>query len=116
MTVPRAQGHPAVSPRALTIVRQVGNDTVTLVLSGEIDLESASTLENELRDAESSLPRRIVLDLAGLDFLDSTGIHLLFDAQQRADTSGHRLVLRHVPAHAHRLFALTGLSSRLAVE
>jgi anti-anti-sigma factor len=89
---------------------------VTLTLGGEIDLESAPALENELRDAEGSQPRRVVLDLAAIDFLDSTGIHLLLEAQERAETTGRQFVLRHVPDHAHRLFTLTGLISRLTVE
>jgi anti-anti-sigma factor len=100
----------------LSIVRQDEDGAVTLILGGEIDLESAPALEHELRDAERSFPRRVVLDLAAIDFLDSTGIHLLFEAQERAETSGRQFVLRHVPGHAHRLFTLTGLISRLTVE
>jgi anti-anti-sigma factor len=98
------------------IVRQDEDNAVTLTLDGEIDLESAPALEHELRDAEGSQPRRVVLDLAAIDFLDSTGIHLLLEAHERAETAGRQLVLRHVPDHARRLFTLTGLISRLTVE
>lgn len=112
-TVPGAQ---ALSPVPLSIVRQDAGDAVTLTVGGEIDLESAPALENELRVAERLEPRRVVLDLAAIDFLDSTGIHLLFEAQERAETTGRQFVLRHVPDHVHRLFTLTGLISRLTVE
>ena len=100
---------------------QVGDDLLRRALG---DLHTAAisrilapgSLEHELRDAERSLPQRVVLDLAAIVFLDSTGIHLLFEAQERAETSGRQFVLRHVPGHAHRLFTLTGLISRLTVE
>jgi anti-sigma B factor antagonist len=100
----------------LAITSRVEADEVTLTLCGEIDIATAPALECELRDAESSRARRVVLDLGALDFIDSTGIHLLIHAQQRADADGHQLVLTRVPAHAERLFGLTGLSARLTVR
>jgi anti-sigma B factor antagonist len=89
---------------------------VTLTLGGEIDLASAPALEGAFREAEISRPSRIVLDLGALDFIDSTGIHLLIHAQQRAAADGRQLVLIRVPAHAQRLFRLTGISGSLIVE
>jgi anti-anti-sigma factor len=114
--VPEPHADLAVSPGQLTIIRQTEGDSVTLVIGGEIDLQSAPALERELADAERSGCGRVVLDLAALDFLDSTGMHLLVEAQHRAKTSGHELVLTHVPAQAERLLRLTGLRSRLTVE
>lgn len=114
--MPGPQVHPPPTRSPLTIDSRYDADTVTLVLRGEIDLASAPALERKLEDAESLLPRRIVLDLAGLDFIDSAGIHLLIDAQQRAQADGHQLILTHVPAHATRLFRLTGINERLVVE
>ena len=112
----RPQSQLALTPGQLTIASRVEADEVTLTLGGEIDIASAPALERELGEAESSRPSRIVLDLAALDFIDSTGIHLLIHAQRRADAEGRRLVLTHVPAHAQRLFRLTGISPSLAVE
>jgi anti-anti-sigma factor len=99
----------------LEVVRRTDADGVTLTVRGEIDLASAHALDRELLDAES-LARRIVLDLAGLEFIDSTGIHVLIDAHQRAEINGHQLVLTHIPAQAERLFSLTGIKSQLRIE
>jgi anti-anti-sigma factor len=81
-----------------------------------IDFASSPTLETELQKAENALPGRMVLNLASLKFIDSTGIHLLAHAQQRADAAAHRLVLTHVPPHARRLFSLTGIDARVSIE
>lgn len=115
-TITRPQAQHALTPGQLTIASRVEADEVTLTVCGEIDLASAPALEGAFRDAERSRPSRIVLDLAALDFIDSTGIHLLIHAQQRADAEGRQLVLTHVPAHTQRLFRLTGLSASLTVE
>jgi anti-anti-sigma factor len=104
------------SPGPLTIDRRNDADGVTLVLRGEIDLASAPVLERALQDIERSSPDRIVLDLAALDFLDSSGIHLLIRAQERARTSRHQLVVTRVPVHAQRLFELTGIKAQLNIE
>lgn len=113
MPAPQAD---ALYPYELTIVRRTGAWGETLVLAGEIDFASAPALERALRDVERAMPRRVVLDLAALDFLDSTALHLLIEAQRRAENDGHELILTHVPAHAQRLFALTGLGARLTIE
>lgn len=103
---------PAPDPRHLTIDSRGGSDAVTLLIQGEIDLASAPALERELREAESSMPRRIVLDLTGLEFIDSAGIFLLFRAQKRASAAGHSFALTEVPAQAKRLFGLTGFKTQ----
>lgn len=110
-----ASPHPAASLEQLIIESRTDGDSVTLILRGEIDIGSGGILERELLAAEASRPRRIVLDLAALDFIDSTGIHLLIRAHLRADTMGHELVLVHVPYQARRLFDLTRASNRLNV-
>lgn len=106
----------ASGPGHLAIDRQENERSVTLSLHGELDLNSAPLLEQELQDAESTAPRRIVLDLAALDFLDSTGLRLLIGAHHRAQTNGHALAITHVPRHARRLFRLTGIDAVLPLE
>ncbi len=103
-------------PSQLRIARRDDADSVTLVLRGEVDLASAPTLERALWDVERSSPARIVLDLAVLEFLDSTAIHLLIHAQERARANRHQLVLTHVPGHAQRLFELTGITTQLTIQ
>ena len=82
-------------------------DSVVLVLSGELDLASAPTLERELRDAEATGPARLVIDLGGLAFMDSTGLQSLLRARERANHNGHQLALRRAPHQVQRVFELT---------
>jgi anti-sigma B factor antagonist len=77
-------------------------------VSGDIDLASAPGLAQELRDAEGDADPEIVLDLSGVTFMDSTGLHVLLDAQERATGRGYMLRFRDVPAQTQRLLDLTG--------
>jgi len=110
------QARPAPKPSQLTIQRRDEGDDVTLSVCGELDLASAPALARELQGAERPQLGRIVLDLAALDFIDSSGVRLLLQAKERADSNGHLLVLTNLPANAQRLFTLTGLSAHLVIQ
>jgi anti-anti-sigma factor len=89
-----------------------------LVLSvrGEIDLVSVPQLEEALRKAETSAAKRVVLDLADVEFMDSSGLHALLRAWQRFEQNRGRLVLSRVSPQVRRLLELTGTDLILGVE
>ncbi len=102
---------PPVLPTSSELEMQRGADShgIVLALRGEVDLGSATQLERELREIGQAGPRRIVIDLRELDFMDCTGISVIIRAQQSAHANGHLLALRRGPNQVHRLFELTGL-------
>ena len=82
-------------------------DALVLSLRGELDLTSAPTFERELEAAEASHPSLLVIDLSGLDFMDSTGLRALLLARERAQADGHDLALRRGPRQVQRVLELT---------
>ena len=82
-----------------------GSDVAWVQVVGELDIVSAPTLEQTLRDAELRA-RLVVLDLRELTFTDSSGLHVITNASVRADRAGRRLVLVRGPAQIHRRFML----------
>ncbi len=92
-----------------------GRECVLLV-RGELDLAAASSLDAELERALRTESNRIVLDLAGLEFIDSTGLSVLVRAQQRAHDSGRELGLVNLGPQVERLLSLTGLLDRLTLD
>ena len=87
--------------------------TVHLSLRGELDLSTVEKVEQELRRAERSEPSLVILDLASLSFLDSTGLRTIVTAHQRAQEAGHRLAIVKGPETVHRVFTITRLDERL---
>ena len=86
-------------------------DVHMIELIGELDLDGAPRLEEELRRAEASDATSIVVDLGGLDFIDSTGIRLLVMASERCQEG--RFALLRGPRQVHRVFEITDLADRL---
>lgn len=52
-----------------------------------------------------------MIDLGGLEFMDSTGVHVLLAANRRSRANGQRLSLRRGPRAIHQLFELTQTTS-----
>ena len=96
---------------SLTLRSERNSDVHVIELSGELDLDGAPRLEEELRDAERGDATSIVVDLGGLEFIDSTGIRLLVLAAERLPDG--RLSLLRGPQQVHRVFELTDLVDRL---
>ncbi len=88
-------------------------DHARLSLYGELDIAAAADFEAALGELERDRPERIVLDLRGLTFLDSTGLRALLGADTRAREDGRRLTILQGPAAVRRVFEITGLEGRL---
>lgn len=98
-------------PAAWQCERHTAPDgVVRLVLQGELDLEHAASFDDELSAALADAST-VLVDLAALDFMDSSGIHVLMAARERAQATGTRLLLVRPPERVHRLFELTGTTT-----
>ena len=84
-----------------------------IALDGELDLAGAERVTQELRSAEASDARRIILDLSNLEFIESSGIRLIVAAGARSRMDGARLALIRGPRSVHRVFELTAVAERL---
>ena len=91
------------------------NGVIRLVLVGELDLSSASLVEDVLRDLEEESPSLIVLDLRELTFMDSTGLRVMVSADARARDHARRLAIVQGPEPVHRVFRITGLDDHLDI-
>jgi len=94
---------------------QVSDLAITVTIRGELDLLSAPALERALERLPESEADLIILDLRGLEFMDSTGLHLLVQAQVKAQQSGRRLALIKGGEQVQRLFQLTGVTEGLTI-
>jgi len=79
-------------------------------LSGELDLSSAPPLRELLATMfTEGPPRRLVLDLTDLIYLDSTGLSVFVTAHKRAGASGIEFCLANPNASVRRLLQITAL-------
>ena len=97
----------------LEVRNERSDDEHVIALVGELDLDGAERVTQELQRAEATDARRIVLDLSNLEFIDSSGIRLIIAADARSRMDGDRLVVIRGPQAVHRVFELTGIAERL---
>jgi len=101
------------APGALSIACVIDNGTASLSLTGELDLATASMLEQRLSELEDHGSTHLMVDLAGLAFIDSTGLRVLLQANTRAQEHGHKLTLRPARETVQRVFEVTGMQDAL---
>lgn len=77
-----------------------------LSLFGELDAASALDLEKRIKRLQWAGARSILIDLSGLDFIDSSGLHVLIRAHRRAPEG--QISLLRGSRSVHRVFELTG--------
>lgn len=94
----------------------IKGDHAELVVGGRLDVRSAADARTALHTAVDSGRGDLVLDLAGLDSWDATGLGVIMGAHRRAGRCGRRLVLRDVPPQMQRLLVATRLHRILAIE
>lgn len=100
-------------PAALKIIPFEFDDGVGIAVAGEIDLATAPELDSHLDfDKDGSV---VVLDLADVSFMDSTGLRSVVRAHEDAAASGKRLAVVASDS-VRKLLDLTGLTERLEVH
>jgi anti-sigma B factor antagonist len=100
---------PCLQPFTVDVQRR---DDVTIVQPhGELDLATVETLRAALDGVDKA--GRLVLDLRGLSFIDSTGLHLLVALNQRARRDGFQFTLVAPAPPADRAIQVSGLGQTL---
>ncbi len=99
---------------SLTVERV--DDAAVVTVGGELEFGTAGPLRTALLDLSHAGVDPLVLDLAAVEFIDSTGISLLVQAKQRFDASGHRFVLRAPAARVLRVLEISGLGQLFEIE
>ena len=94
----------------------VRDDAATIIyVQGEIDIATAGRLRDAI-EPHMGPKQTIVMDLSGVEFMDSACIKVLVQARGSLTADGGSLVLRNPSDVAHRLLTLTGVEFILAED
>jgi anti-sigma B factor antagonist len=87
-----------------------------LCVSGDVDLLTSPRLAAAVAGALNGRRQRVIVDLAGVEFMDVTGIRVLLDAAGQARKAGGDLLLRSPSRAARRALEILHLESAMLVE
>jgi len=94
--------------------RELADDTSLLSVEGDLDLASAPSLKWALADLQAAGSRHVVVDLAKVNFIDSTALGVLVGAQRGLDP-GVKLAIACAEENVLRIFELTGLDGMFEI-
>jgi anti-anti-sigma factor len=93
------------------------DDTVVLNVSiAEIDQATAAQFEAEITGAITPRPAHLVIDMAAVTFLDSSGIRVLVHVHQAMTDVGATMSLRNVTGIVRRVIEAVGLDGVIQID
>jgi anti-anti-sigma factor len=95
---------------ALEVRDRWDGGTVTVTVTGEIDVSTAGVFSARLAEAAGRHPERLVIDMAGVGFLDSAGLSCLVRVR-RLLPEHCPVIVRSAQRRVRQVFDLTGLST-----
>jgi anti-sigma B factor antagonist len=104
----------AVGSNLLIDVSREG-ERVVLRLDGDLDMASVPLLESEVELATLDDTASIVLDLRGLEFLDSTGLRAILLLDKRSTERGQVFALVRGSEQVQRLMSMTRVDEHLKI-
>jgi anti-sigma B factor antagonist len=89
--------------------------SVVVSLAGELDLYNASTVREALLTCCAETPERLIVDLSGVKFIDSTALGVLIEARTRL--ANRKSFLLAAPGlETRRALEISGLDRHFAVH
>jgi anti-sigma B factor antagonist len=91
-------------------------DSVVLAVQGEVDVYTAPRLREKLVELVTAGKHKIVVDLEGVDFLDSTGLGVLVGGLKRVRSHDGDLSLVCTQHRILKVFEITGLTKVFSIH
>lgn len=94
----------------MQIKNRIYNNTLYIVLSGELDEFSAQSVRETLDEMfEAEGFNQVIIDLSELDFMDSTGIGVMLGRYKKLKSKNKSIFICNPSTHAEKIFKMTGL-------
>lgn len=89
------------------------DECAVLAVTGELDVATAPRLRQEAVRLSAAGNNNLVVDLSGVDFLDSTGLGVIVGVVKRVRTHGGELAVAGAENHVRKVFEITRISDVL---
>ena len=99
----------------LQVSARPGRACTVVVVRGEIDMESMPMLEDQLGEIMDAGARHVVLDFAGVTFMDSSGLSMIVTLLERLSDIGGRLCLAQVREPVRSVLVFSAVDTVLDV-
>jgi len=102
---------------SLAIDLEVKQNVLCIRLSGELDHHTAEELRQKVTNVLENQPiNHIVLNLANLSFMDSSGLGVILGRYKQIKNAGGEMVVCSISPAVKRLFEMSGLFKIIRLE
>jgi anti-anti-sigma factor len=106
----------AMAGRELRVATRTRGNLVVLDLDGDIDRDAAAPLRRAYDHAVGDGAARLLLNFAGVGYINSTGIAVIVDLLGQARADGHSVLATGLSDHYRRVFMVTRLSDFIVLQ
>lgn len=100
----------------LSLSTRTEGERTVVVVTGEIDVYTAPKLREQLVDLVNGGSYHLVVDMEGVDFLDSTGLGVLVGGLKRVRAHEGSLQLVCTQERILKIFRITGLTKVFSIH
>lgn len=107
-----------MDPKATGPVKDIrkSGDATVVTLSGDVDLHHAPALHSALLEVADSRPRRIIIDLTEVPYMDSSGVGTLVYILRRVNTYQGKMALVGMNSRVRSVFEITKLDQFFTIR
>ena len=95
--------------------KKLDRDSVAVSLSGRLDTLAAHKLEQKVKQVADG-KTDIILDFKGLDYISSSGLHVLLQLYKTMSIKKRKLVIKNMNEPVREVFEMTGFISLIPSE
>ena len=99
----------------MTVTNQQESTTLTMVIEGRIDTQTAPDLQEAIKNSIEGVTD-LVLDFTGVGYISSAGLRTILLAQNWMDAKGGTMIIRGAGKNIVNIFKVTGFDNFLTLE
>lgn len=99
----------------MTFSEEIFDGVIVLRINGKINTEASEDLLKEMTNLIEDGARNLLLDLSGVDYINSSGLRALLTATKRLTDLGGKMVLADVTELIYQVLQVSGCTSHIGV-
>lgn len=99
----------------MKIIQEIKDNTVILILNGELDASSSVQLDEELSDPEIMKYSKVLVDCKDLNYISSAGLGVFISHLQRFEDAQIKLIFYNMQDKVRNVFEILGLDLLMTI-
>lgn len=100
----------------MEFVRAQTGDVVVVKLAGRLDGTHCHSAEQSFADVLAAKPRRLAIDLSGLEYISSAGLRVLLTVSKRVQQANGKVAVFGLNGGVRAVFSISGFDAVFSIQ